>query len=65
MHTVTKRVSVCFSVSLSAHYLVRYAPRVDEQQVFQVGVEQRTVDHGDPQPVLHNEAHRAVIRETD
>lgn len=52
-------------MSLSGHYLVWYASRADEQQVFQVRVEQMTVDHGDPQPIFHNEAHCAVIRETD
>lgn len=37
----------------------------DEQQVLQVGVEQGGVDHGDAQPLLHDEPHRAVVWETD
>lgn len=37
----------------------------DEQQVLQVGVEERGVDHGHAQTLLHDEAHRAVVRETD
>lgn len=37
----------------------------DQQQVLQVRVEQRTVDHRDPQSLLHNEPHGAVVREPD
>lgn len=46
-------------------HLLWKAPVADEQQVLQVGVEQRGVDHGDTQTLLHDEPHRAVIRETD
>lgn len=49
----------------AGHYLVWNASVTDEQQVFQVRVEQRTVDHGDAQPLLHDEAHRAVVGESD
>lgn len=47
------------------HYLAWYASLADEQQVLQVGVEKRTVDHGDAQPLLHDEAHRAVVGQAD
>lgn len=62
------RVYLCVFVSMcvcAGHYLVRNASLVDEQQIFQVRMEQRTVDHGDAQPLLHDEAHRAVVREPD
>lgn len=46
-------------------HLLRDAAVADEQQVLQVGVEERGVHHGDAQTLLHDEAHRAVVRETD
>lgn len=46
-------------------HLLWKAPVADEQQVLQMRVEQRGVDHGDTQTLLHDEPHRAVVRETD
>lgn len=45
--------------------LLWYASLAYEKQVFQVGMEQRTVNHGDAQSLLYDEAYGAVIREPD
>lgn len=37
----------------------------EQQQVLQVGVEEGAVHQGDPQSLLHDEPHRAVVWETD
>lgn len=50
--------------SLQTH-LVPDASLADEEQVLQVRVEQWTVDHGDSKTLLNDEAHCAVVRETD
>lgn len=62
MNQQLSAVRMCVCV---CRYLIRDASVINEQQVLQVGVEQRTVDHGDAQPLLHDKAHRAVIGETD
>lgn len=46
-------------------HLLWDAAVADEEQVLQVGVEERRAHHGDAQTRLHDEAHRAVVRETD
>lgn len=50
---------------LKRAHLLRDAAVADEQQVLQVGVEERGAHHGDAQTLLHDEAHRAVVGETD
>lgn len=46
-------------------HLLRDAAGADEQQVLQVGVEEGRAHHGHAHTLPHDEAHRAVVRETD
>lgn len=46
-------------------HLLRDAAGADEQQVLQVGVEEGGAHHGHAHTLPHDEAHRAVVRETD